>query len=270
MKREEMTLIGSGRQAEFLTYSKERAVKLFFTHVSVQDIQQEYENTLLASKTGLPMAHVGELIETNGRRGIIMEQIKGDALIDHLATKPGQLEGHAQIMARLHAAIHSHKGTGLRRQRDFLEGRIKEAQRVSPAVKSIALQLLDSLPDGDCLCHGDFHPANIILGENGPAIIDWMDARQGNPAADVAQSAFLLDIATLPSEMPALMRNGINDARETFCKLYLEQYCQLQNMALSDINAWKLPIAVAQIDYYQLDGEQQKINLLIEHLMTTL
>jgi aminoglycoside phosphotransferase (APT) family kinase protein len=36
------------------------------------------------------------------------------------------------------------------------------------------------------LLHLDLHPANIILSPNGPVLVDWTNARAGEPAFDVA------------------------------------------------------------------------------------
>ena len=55
--------------------------------------------------------------------------------------------------------------------------------------------LLDGIadmPDGDRLCHGDFHPMNILGEASQPVIIDWLDARRGDPAADVCRSYLLM------------------------------------------------------------------------------
>ncbi|MFC2013409.1 phosphotransferase family protein [Chloroflexota bacterium] len=53
-------------------------------------------------------------------------------------------------------------------------------------VKEVVLEALEQLPDGSAVCHGDFHPRNIIISSRGPVIIDWANATQGNPLADVA------------------------------------------------------------------------------------
>src|SRR5215475_12266456 len=43
------------------------------------------------------------------------------------------------------------------------------------AKKNCSTQFLD-MPDGDRLCHGDFHPLNILGNTLDPMIIDWLDA----------------------------------------------------------------------------------------------
>jgi Ser/Thr protein kinase RdoA (MazF antagonist) len=48
------------------------------------------------------------------------------------------------------------------------------------------------MPGGDRLCHGDFHPFNVLGLDEHARIIDWLDATRGEPAADVCRSYVLI------------------------------------------------------------------------------
>ena len=50
---------------------------------------------------------------------------------------------------------------------------------------------LENMPKHSKVCHGDFHPANIIIAEDKPYIIDWAHASQGNASADIARTYLL-------------------------------------------------------------------------------
>ncbi|MFD1910018.1 phosphotransferase family protein [Paenibacillus rhizoplanae] len=58
------------------------------------------------------------------------------------------------------------------------------------------LSRLAELPDGEKLCHGDFHPDNILMDDK-LWVIDWMTGVRGNPAADVARSVIMFSIGGL-------------------------------------------------------------------------
>jgi aminoglycoside phosphotransferase (APT) family kinase protein len=63
------------------------------------------------------------------------------------------------------------------------------------------------LPQGSSLCHGDFHPGNVLLGPAGPVIIDWADAGVGHPGADVARTAVIMAAAAAAKpQQPRLQR----------------------------------------------------------------
>ena len=42
--------------------------------------------------------------------------------------------------------------------------------------------------EGGRLLHLDFHPDNVLLSARGPVVIDWANARAGDPALDVAMT----------------------------------------------------------------------------------
>jgi aminoglycoside phosphotransferase (APT) family kinase protein len=56
---------------------------------------------------------------------------------------------------------------------------------LSQETKSTILASLGELPNGNVICHGDFHPKNVLITTEGPVIIDWADATLGHPLADV-------------------------------------------------------------------------------------
>jgi aminoglycoside phosphotransferase (APT) family kinase protein len=94
---------------------------------------------------------------------------------------------------------------------------------------------LETLPDGSQMCHGDFHPGNVILTEFGPVVIDWMMATRGHPAADIARTRLLILFEDLPSR-------GIKHhihllGRYIFYQTYLKTYRQVdpEVVALSDL-----------------------------------
>jgi aminoglycoside phosphotransferase (APT) family kinase protein len=54
------------------------------------------------------------------------------------------------------------------------------------------LNRLAALPDGDRLCHYDFHPLNILGQLGREVLIDWPNASHGDPAADICRSYVLI------------------------------------------------------------------------------
>jgi Ser/Thr protein kinase RdoA (MazF antagonist) len=79
-------------------------------------------------------------------------------------------------------------------QRTRLQRKINSADALSVSLKASLLKTLDTLPDGNRVCHGDFHPANVLMSGKDANIIDWIDAARGNPLADVARTTIILPI----------------------------------------------------------------------------
>ena len=77
----------------------------------------------------------------------------------------------------------------VRRATNIAATKLLDERRKQHMLGSIA-----DMPDGDRLCHGDFHPMNILGEASQPVIIDWSDARRGDPAADVCRTYLLMKL----------------------------------------------------------------------------
>jgi aminoglycoside phosphotransferase (APT) family kinase protein len=106
--------------------------------------------------------------------------------------------------------------------------------------------VLLSLPDGDRLCHGDFHPDNVIATVRGPVIVDWSNATAGNPLADVARSVLLARFGQLP-DAPGLGRALVRALGRLFARFYLRRYCALKGVGRADIEPWLTVVAAARL-----------------------
>ncbi len=99
---------------------------------------------------------------------------------------PWRMSHYARLLGRMHAGLHRISAPTF----PGLPGRVRrnldQATLLSEARKAAVLRLLEGLPDEPTLCHGDFHPENIILAAGGPLVIDWEGSMQGSRSGDVA------------------------------------------------------------------------------------
>jgi aminoglycoside phosphotransferase (APT) family kinase protein len=91
------------------------------------------------------------------------------------------------------------------------------------------------------LCHGDFHPGNILMTQQGEVVIDWIDSALGNPLADLARTTIIVLGAIETNQI----RNPlIKQFVRLFHKLYLRQYFSLHAGGEYEYSLW-LPIVAA-------------------------
>jgi aminoglycoside phosphotransferase (APT) family kinase protein len=88
------------------------------------------------------------------------------------------------------------------------------------------------------ICHGDFHPLNIIVGPAGPTVVDWTAARLGPPAFDVAFTALLL--AHPPIEVGPALRRPLHLAGRWLARRFVARYRRRARAAGSDLPAEEL------------------------------
>jgi len=89
---------------------------------------------------------------------LVLEKVAGPTMWEAAGTQPSTVREQAAVLVHLHRTLHE-------------------------------IRAPDGLPavgEGDRLLHLDLHPANVILSPDGPVVVDWTNARRGEPAFDVA------------------------------------------------------------------------------------
>lgn len=82
---------------------------------------------------------------------------------------------------------------------------------------------IDALPDGDCLCHGDYHPGNVWINENGEVqAIDFMNICFGPREYDIARTHFLITQGGMPEGLAEEQENYIRQMQQILGKEYLK------------------------------------------------
>jgi Ser/Thr protein kinase RdoA (MazF antagonist) len=255
--------IDEGRTAEIFAWDEGRVLKLYRAEFPREWADWEAKTTRAISEAGVPAPQIFEVLDVEGRRGIIMERVTGPSLIADLIANLFNVVKHARMLAELHAQMHECTVPDLPSQQESLRQRIQEA-KVSPATQTAALQRLDRLPEGTTLCHGDFHPGNVVLTAYGPRILDWPTAAHGHPLGDVARTSLILRLLEPSPEMSIPW--ALRLVRDIFHTTYLRRYQQIQSVSREAIEVWLLPVAVART-LENLPYERENLPRLIEKLM---
>lgn len=195
--------------------------------------------------TGLPVPAVVGIYTMGGRFGIVYERVAGRSMLAMIAAKPWRLIGAARMLAALQARMHSIsersvKSAALPSQRQRLQDKIQHVEGLDPALRQASLAQLATLPEGARLCHGDFHPDNVLLTQTGPVIIDWIDATCGNPLADVARTSVILMGAQHDKTLSRIESTLLG----WYHRHYLRRYFALQPGGEAEYQQW-LPVVAA-------------------------
>lgn len=249
-----------GRTAEIHPWKNGHVLKLFFPTWSAAHAEHEAALTRSLYRQGLPVPRVEEIVEIAGRKGIVLERLDGVSMLRELQQRPWRLPHLAREMARLHAAIHDHSLPDLPSLTSYLETTLQAVDLPEPW-KHELLKRLASLPDGEAICHDDFHPDNILLTRRGPVVLDWPTAKRGNPLFDIARTSTLLRAGAPPPG--TTNRWLIQMGRGLFHALYLRSYRQLQPDRMGALDAY-LPIMAAARLYHRIPGEDAYLRGMVE------
>lgn len=108
-----------------------------------------------------------------------------------------------------------------------------------------AMKYLESIPEGENLLHLDFHFQNVMYGNGKYYIIDWINARVGNPVFDYARSFVIM-----------------NEVSQELSSVYLKRIFENGNMDLDNFIKALYIMALMRVK----ENTSQKTLRLIERL----
>jgi len=251
------TPIASGRTAEIFAWGDGLVLKLTRADFPSHLADQEWQNARIAWQSGARVPKPVEIIDVSGRRGVVFERVDGPTMTRCMQKEPLRIKAYARQLASLHVELHTISAPELPSRHQRVVWNLERSTVLPQHLKAAIYRQLTKLPDDDTICHGDFHPENILLTERGPAIIDWEGCMHGSPAADVAATCLLLRTVTISLKgwRGWILRQYVG----LFVRTYQAEYARLAPGRLENLEAW---IAVLAACRYQADNPHEHKYLL--------
>lgn len=234
---------------------------MFRPHYPLEWVDYEVDIVRKIEKAGVRAPKVEEIVDIDGRRGIVYERINGPSMADAIEQNPLRAALYARLLAKMHIELHRISGQELPSFRQQMVQSIQEAVVLSEPQRQRALQKAEQLPDGDRLCHGDFHLSNIILTPDGPVVIDWFCAGKGHPAADMTRTYIILSRCGAPP--PGMPRWQVWLGRMILSRSYLNYYRNQSPGTARLLNTFLPVVAAAKLND-NIMPEQLEIKKLVK------
>lgn len=251
--------LGAGREAEVYAWGDGAVVKLYRPGFG----GHRAEAMALANLDGHGVApKLIDTVDRDGRTGLVLERLGGSDMLSRLRAQPWRVLGLARALAGTHLAVHQVRApAALPALRQVLAVRIHDAV-MPPDLRDYALRVLGRLPDGDRLCHGDYHPGNVLLAIDRVAVIDWSNAARGAPEADHARTMLLLRWADPVADTTLASRALITAGRSGFAHAYARAYHAGLSRPLRQVSSWLVVHAAARL----AEGIEVEHGPLIDYL----
>lgn len=235
--------IAHGNTSDIWPWTDHTVVKVLRPGIPAHWAAIEVDIVARVHAAGLPVPATDGVVELEGRSGIVLERIDGGSMWERMKARPADIPELVDILVGLQVQLHRTEVAGLPDLARRLGSKIDEAVQLSAGDRRRAQALLARLPDGTALCHGDFHPANIVLTAQGPVILDWFDAACGYPAADLVRSSLLmrppLDNAWLPGASRELL--------DAVHAIYVDRLARRGLIDATSFAPWQAVVAVARM-----------------------
>jgi len=237
-------LIGIGATAKI--YREGEIASKVYTNATVTEVENEMKRQQFAYDTGLavPQAYEVKTLD-DGCVVLTMDYVNGAPLM-HLEMSEVELIEAMKILVKLQCDIHQFQASELPKLTDDMTAKIL-ATNLDTEVKNKLLAFLTQLSDkSEQLCHGDFHPLNVLFDGEKYWIIDWVDATAGSPYADMCRTYVLLK-----SQVAEL------------AGLYLQVLCAEMAYEIDDILKWQPIVGAARLSENIGDSERADLENLV-------
>lgn len=206
----------------------DHAVKVFDKDFRTSDVLNEALNLARVEETDLNTPKIHEVTKIDGKWAIVTDFIEGKTLAQLMEENPDKLDEYLNMFVDLQLEIHEHTVPLLNKLKDKMTRKIGESGLDATIRYELNSRLMD-MPKHKKLCHGDFNPSNIIVGnDNKYYVLDWSHVTQGNASADVARTYLMFNLA----------------GNKEIAEKYLDLFCKKSDTAKQYVQKW-LPIVAA-------------------------
>ena len=263
-----MQKLAAGREAEIFAWEDGTVLRLLHN----PDAQQQVEWEARAMRARLAGGERGDEVRGaeggQGGAGRRMQGMDGLDLLALVGRRPWAVLSIGKTSGQLHARLHEVSAPdSLPALKASLAARIEASDLVPRRLAEFAISALHGLPDGDRLCHGDFHPGNIMLRNGEPILIDWTNVTRGDPNADFARTNLMLRIGEPPPGSTALLRAlaqfGARFGRSILLSAYLRAYRRARTPDAALVEQWEVPVAANRLAE-NVEGERTKLLSILE------
>ena len=239
-------LLGAGARADVFEWG-DRVIKLYRSPDAKAAAFREAAIQAAVESLGLPVPAVWGVQQVDGRWGVVVDRVRQASFAERMRAEPETMPMYLAEMARLQVLIHAHPAPQFASLKTKLASDIAAARPIGDEQRSALLGGLAGMPDGDRLCHGDFHPMNVLGDIAHPVVIDWPDARRGDPAADACRSYLLLHLHA-----------------KAWAKPYVDAYCRAGALSHEETAGWLPYVAAARLTE-NIAGEADRLLAIMRH-----
>lgn len=189
--------IGAGACGEVFRLDDETIIKLYYPRVKKEEIEQEKALAKKAFVMGVPTAISYDIVEADGRIGVVYELIKSKTIGELIRGDEGHLEEYVDMYAAVCRQIHGIEAEPgqLPSFKDINRSDIPNVTGITEEERAYLHRFLDLMPDRMNCLHGDLNINNIMVQNGECCLIDMGEFSTGTPMFDLSRILFSMEFA---------------------------------------------------------------------------
>ena len=220
------TLLGAGGTGAVYRITPEEIVKVNFNPATDSEMIEEKMKAQAAFVLGVPTAISFDTVDCgDGHKGVVYETIKSSTLGEMIEADPNHCEAMVKSYIKALRTINSiHTDNPLfPNEIDFYVDSVEKAKPFYTEEEIAMLKrVVDAMPHGDCLVHGDAHPKNLMIHGDESMWIEMAMVCVGRPIYDIISLACMLFISRedYAKKLTGMSLSNLQRFTETFIRLY--------------------------------------------------
>lgn len=189
--------IGAGACGEVFRLDDETIIKLYYPRVKKEEIEQEKALAKKAFVMGVPTAISYDIVEADGRTGVVYELIKSKTIGELIRGDEDHLEEYVDMYAAVCRQIHGIEAEPgqLPSFKDINRSDIPNVTGITEEERVYLHRFLDLIPDRMNCLHGDLNINNIMVQNGECCLIDMGEFSTGTPMFDLSRILFSMEFA---------------------------------------------------------------------------
>lgn len=241
--------LGAGACGEVFRLDDEKIIKLYFPRVKNEEILREKELAKKAFVMGVPTAISYDVVDCDGRTGVVYEIINSKTLSEMIRENPENLETYVKMYADVCKQIHSivAQPGELPSFKDINKDDIPNVSYITEQERDYLYKFLEMVPESLHCVHGDLNINNIMVQNGECCLIDMGEFSTGTPMFDLSRIIFSVEYAADKTQEINNFYKLPHDVVDKMLVLLLKDYFGTDDLKEAEKNdpevKWLYPLA---------------------------
>lgn len=220
-------MIGRGACGECYRIDDETIIKLYYNNTHIESIEHEKSLAKKAFVMGIPTAISYDIVEANGRKGVVYELIKSKTLGELIRADNTKLDEYVKMYADTCKKVHMihTSDTEIPSFKEVNRADIANVTGITDEERQYLHRFLDLVPEADTCIHGDLNINNIMVQGDECCLIDMGELSTGIPMFDISRILFSMVYAnTAIGEYNSFYKMQSSEVSELYEKFFRDYF----------------------------------------------
>lgn len=220
-------MIGRGACGECYRIDDETIIKLYYNNTHIESIEHEKSLAKKAFVMGIPTAISYDIVEANGRKGVVYELIKSKTLGELIRADNTKLDEYVKMYADTCKKVHMihTSDTEIPSFKEVNRADIANITGITDEERQYLHRFLDLVPEADTCIHGDLNINNIMVQGDECCLIDMGELSTGIPMFDISRILFSMVYAnTAIGEYNSFYKMQSSEVSELYEKFFRDYF----------------------------------------------